>query len=163
MNKNRYKIIYNKHRGQMVAVAENTTSAGKTSADRSSSGNIINNLLAKLPILTSSILLGLGLCLLVNNNVIASQIHADPSAPKNQQPTVLQSANGTPQINIRTPSKHGVSINQYRQMDIDHKGAILNNSRKSTQTQQAGWVQGNPWLAAGEAKIIVNQINSRDP
>ncbi|MCO6518592.1 ESPR-type extended signal peptide-containing protein, partial [Snodgrassella sp.] len=27
MNKNRYKIIYNKHRGQMVAVAENTTSA----------------------------------------------------------------------------------------------------------------------------------------
>ncbi|MCO6527140.1 ESPR-type extended signal peptide-containing protein, partial [Snodgrassella sp.] len=24
MNKNRYKIIYNKHRGQMVAVAENT-------------------------------------------------------------------------------------------------------------------------------------------
>ncbi|WP_369127174.1 ESPR-type extended signal peptide-containing protein, partial [Snodgrassella gandavensis] len=28
MNKNRYKVIYNKHRGQMVAVAENTTSAG---------------------------------------------------------------------------------------------------------------------------------------
>ncbi|WP_239365334.1 hemagglutinin repeat-containing protein [Snodgrassella communis] len=163
MNKNRYKVIYNKHRGQMVAVAENTTSAGKTSADRSSSGNIINNLLAKLPILTSSIMLGLGLCLLVNNNVIASQIHADPSAPKNQQPTVLQSANGTPQINIRTPSKRGVSINQYRQMDIDHKGAILNNSRKSTQTQQAGWVQGNPWLATGEARIIVNQINSSNP
>ncbi|WP_180295702.1 filamentous hemagglutinin N-terminal domain-containing protein, partial [Snodgrassella communis] len=109
------------------------------------------------------ILLGLGLCLLINNNVIASEIHADPSAPKNQQPTVLQSANGTPQINIRTPSKRGVSINQYRQMDIDHKGAILNNSRKNTQTRQAGWVQGNPWLAAGEAKIIVNQINSRDP
>ncbi|PIT20303.1 hemagglutinin repeat-containing protein, partial [Snodgrassella communis] len=163
MNKSRYKVIYNQHRGQMVAVAENTTSAGKTSTDHSSGNNIINNLFAKLPILTSSILLGLGLCLLINNNVIASQIHADPSAPKNQQPTVLQSANGTPQINIRTPSKRGVSINQYRQMDIDHKGAILNNSRKSTQTRQAGWVQGNPWLAAGEAKIIVNQINSRDP
>ncbi|WP_202806176.1 ESPR-type extended signal peptide-containing protein, partial [Snodgrassella communis] len=25
MNKNRYKVIYNQHRGQMVAVAENTT------------------------------------------------------------------------------------------------------------------------------------------
>ncbi|PIT37997.1 hypothetical protein BGI40_00520, partial [Snodgrassella communis] len=95
MNKNRYKVIYNQHRGQMVAVAENTTSAGKTSTDHSSGNNIINNLLAKLPLLTSSILLGLGLCLLINNNVIASEIHPDPSAPKNQQPTVLPSANGT--------------------------------------------------------------------
>ncbi|NUE66648.1 filamentous hemagglutinin N-terminal domain-containing protein, partial [Snodgrassella sp. ESL0253] len=163
MNKNRYKVIYNKHRGQMVAVAENTTSAGKTSADRSSGSNIISSLLAKLPILTGSILLGLGLCVLVDNNVIAAEIHADPSAPKNQQPTILPSANGTPQINIRTPSKRGVSINQYRQMDVDQKGAILNNSRKSTQTRQAGWIQGNPWLASGEARIIVNQINSSNP
>ncbi|WP_144353381.1 two-partner secretion domain-containing protein, partial [Snodgrassella alvi] len=164
MNKNRYKVIYNKHRGQMVAVAENTTSTTKSTAEHSSSGsNIISSLLAKLPLLTGSILLGFGLCILVQNNVIAAEIHADLSAPKNQQPTILPSANGTPQINIQTPSKRGVSINQYRQMDIDQKGAILNNSRKSTQTRQAGWIQGNPWLAKGEASIIVNQINSSNP
>jgi len=32
-----------------------------------------------------------------------------------------------------------------------------------TQTQQGGWVDGNPWLAKGEAKVILNEVNSRDP
>ncbi|HFC6371228.1 TPA: filamentous hemagglutinin N-terminal domain-containing protein, partial [Neisseria lactamica] len=39
-------------------------------------------------------------------------------------------------------------------------GAILNNSRSNTQTQLGGWIQGNPWLARGEARVVVNQINS---
>ena len=33
MNKNRYKVIFNKHRGQMMAVAENTVRNGKSPAD----------------------------------------------------------------------------------------------------------------------------------
>ena len=33
----------------------------------------------------------------------------------------------------------------------------------NVQTQSAGWVEGNPWLAGGEAKAIVNQVNSNDP
>ena len=163
MNKNRYKIIFNKKRGMLVAVAENTTREGKSTADRSSSNSITGSLLAKLPLITGSILLGLGLCVLTGNGAIAADIHADTSAPKNQQPTILQTANGVPQINIQTPSKGGVSVNQYRQLDVNQKGVILNNSRKSVQTQQAGWVQGNPWLARGEARVIVNQINSSNP
>lgn len=95
--------------------------------------------------------------------VHASEIRADKSAPKNQQPTVLNTANGLPQVNIQTPSAAGVSVNQYRQFDVDGKGAILNNSRKSVQTQTAGWIQGNPWLAGGEARVIVNQVNSANP
>lgn len=43
------------------------------------------------------------------------------------------------------------------------KGAILNNGRKASQTQLAGWVQGNPNLAAGEAEIILNEVNSSNP
>ncbi|HGG8666937.1 TPA: filamentous hemagglutinin N-terminal domain-containing protein, partial [Neisseria meningitidis] len=39
-------------------------------------------------------------------------------------------------------------------------GAILNNSRSNTQTQLGGWIQGNLWLARGEARVVVNQINS---
>ena len=164
MNKNRYKVIFNKHRGQMMAVAENTVRNGKSPADQSSNNNsIITNLLASIPVLTSSILIGLGLCVFIDSNVIAADIHADPSAPKNQRPNIMKSANGTAQVNIQTPSKKGVSINQYRQFDVNQKGAILNNSRKNTQTQLGGWVQANPWLAAGEARIIVNQINSRNP
>ncbi|RRD86655.1 two-partner secretion domain-containing protein, partial [Conchiformibius steedae] len=47
--------------------------------------------------------------------------------------------------------------------DVDSRGAILNNSRRNTQTQLGGWIQGNPWLATGEARVIVNQVNSANP
>lgn len=54
----------------------------------------------------------------------------------------------------------GVSRNTYTQFDVGQEGAILNNSRNNTQTQIGGWVQGNPWLATGEAKVILNEVNS---
>ncbi|MFC1102624.1 filamentous hemagglutinin N-terminal domain-containing protein [Pasteurella multocida] len=56
-----------------------------------------------------------------------------------------------------------LSHNKYSKFDVDTQGAILNNSRTNVQTQQAGWVQGNPYLAKGEAKIILNEVNSNDP
>ena len=90
-------------------------------------------------------------------------IRADKSAPGNQQPTVLQTGNGLPQVNIQTPSAGGVSRNQYSQFDVAEKGAVLNNARKAAQTQMAGWVQGNPNLARGEAKVILNEVNSANP
>ncbi len=88
---------------------------------------------------------------------------ADGSAPGNQQPTIISSANGTPQVNIQTPSSGGVSRNAYRQFDVDNRGVILNNGRGVNQTQIAGLVDGNPWLARGEASVILNEVNSRDP
>ena len=90
-------------------------------------------------------------------------IRADKSAPGNQQSTVLQTANGLPQVNIQIPSAGGVSRNQYSQFDVAEKGAVLNNARKAVQTQMAGWVQGNPNLARGEAKVILNEVNSANP
>ncbi|MCG7656600.1 filamentous hemagglutinin N-terminal domain-containing protein [Neisseriaceae bacterium CCUG 44465] len=93
----------------------------------------------------------------------AQGIVADKNAPKTQQATILQTGNGTPQINIQTPTSAGVSVNQYQQFDVNGKGAILNNSRANVQTQLGGWIQGNPWLATGEARVIVNQINSSNP
>ena len=149
-----------------MAVAENTIREGKSTADSTAGSTAIMNStikIAGLPVLAWSILLGFGLCTLVIDSSRAGSIHADTSAPKNQQPTILQTANGTPQINIRTPTKGGVSINQFRQMDVDNKGAILNNSRKNTETRLAGWIQANPWLSKGEARVIVNQINSTNP
>src|SRR5699024_4089704 len=74
-----------------------------------------------------------------------------------------ESANGTPQINIQTPSKGGVSHNKYTQFDINQKGVILNNSAHSSKTELAGYVQGNEFLkTTGGAKIIVNEINSKN-
>ena len=66
-----------------------------------------------------------------------------------------------PQVNIQTPSAGGVSRNQYSQFDVAEKGAVLNNARKSAQTQMAGWVKGNLNLARGEAKVILNEVNSK--
>ncbi|MCL4982957.1 hemagglutinin repeat-containing protein, partial [Neisseria meningitidis] len=60
----------------------------------------------------------------------------------------------------QTPTSAGVSVNQYAQFDVGNRGAILNNSRSNTQTQLGGWIQGNLWLARGEARVVVNQINS---
>ena len=40
-----------------------------------------------------------------------AQIIADPAAPGHQRPTLLQSAYGTPTVNIPTPSAAGVSRN----------------------------------------------------
>ncbi|EEI9429065.1 filamentous hemagglutinin N-terminal domain-containing protein [Salmonella enterica subsp. diarizonae] len=114
-----------------------------------------------LSVLSFAILLASGL---VSAPVDArSVIHRDTSAPGNQQPNILTTANGLPQIDIQTPGAGGVSVNKYSQFDVDNRGAILNNSHKPVQTQQGGWVTGNPHLARSEASVIVNEVNSRNP
>lgn len=114
-----------------------------------------------LSALSFSLLLACGL---VSTSAAArSVIHRDTSAPGNQQPDILTTANGLPQVNIQTPSAGGVSLNKYTQFDVDHRGAILNNSHKPVQTQLGGWVSGNPFLARREARVIVNEVNSRNP
>jgi filamentous hemagglutinin len=95
--------------------------------------------------------------------LVQAQIVADPSAPGNQRPTVLAAPNGVPLVNIQTPSAAGVSRNTYQQFDVGTPGAVLNNSRTNAPTQLGGWVQGNPWLAAGEARVILNEVNSHHP
>ena len=92
-----------------------------------------------------------------------AQVKADKNAPKNQQPTVLIAPNGTPLVNIQTPSAEGVSRNTYTQFDVKNNGVILNNSRTSTQSQLGGWVEVNPWLNKNEARIILNEVNSQNP
>ncbi|HMM55664.1 MAG TPA: hemagglutinin repeat-containing protein [Candidatus Desulfobacillus sp.] len=95
--------------------------------------------------------------------IALAQIVADPTAPASQQPTVGAAGNGVPLVNIRTPSPAGVSRNTYSQFDVQQQGAILNNARTNAQTQLGGWVQGNPHLAGGSARIILNEVNSSNP
>lgn len=77
---------------------------------------------------------------------------------------VIQTPNGLPQVNVARPSSAGVSVNTYNQFDVQKPGAILNNSATMVQTQQAGWINGNPNYGAGQAaRIIVNQVNSPNP
>ncbi|EHC6699118.1 filamentous hemagglutinin N-terminal domain-containing protein, partial [Salmonella enterica subsp. enterica] len=114
-----------------------------------------------LSVLTFSVMLACGL---VSAPATArSVIHRDTAAPGHQQPDIMSTANGLPQVNIQTPSAGGVSLNKYTQFDVDNRGVILNNARKPVQTQLGGWVTGNPYLARGEAKVIVNEVNARQP
>lgn len=92
-----------------------------------------------------------------------AQIVADASAGMHR-PRVMQTANGLPQVDIVRPSAAGVSLNRYTRFDVDRRGAILNNSPQVTATQQAGYVNGNANLLAGEsARVIVNQVTSMQP
>ena len=163
MNKNLYKVIFNKKRGQMMAVAEIAISEGKSAGETQagSSSGISTGKQISLKVMSFSFMLALGSVVLLP--VAQAEIIGDKNAPGNQRPTVLNSANGTPTVNIQTPTKGGISMNQYQKFDVDKKGAILNNSRGNTQTQLGGWVQGNPFLATGSARVIVNQVNSANP
>ncbi|MDR2241082.1 MAG: filamentous hemagglutinin N-terminal domain-containing protein, partial [Zoogloeaceae bacterium] len=115
------------------------------------------------PTLTNRLILRLILALAAGSVPAYAQIVADPGAPGNQRPTVLTAPNGVPLVNIQTPSAAGVSRNTYRQFDVNQQGAILNNARTNAQTQLGGWVTANPNLAAGAARVILNEVNSSNP
>lgn len=142
MNQRCYQLVFNAARGCLMAVAESACRVGRAAG----AGGAV--LAVALPMLATS---------------AQAQIKVDPAAPGAQRPTVLAAPNGTPLVNIQTPSSAGVSRNTYQQFDVGARGAVLNNSRTNVQTQLGGWVQGNPWLAQGEARVIVNEVNSAQP
>ncbi|WP_053014222.1 MULTISPECIES: hemagglutinin repeat-containing protein [Xenorhabdus] len=159
MNKHCYRVIFNKTRQMLMVVSELVSShtAGQA-RDRISVPSLSSARVALTP-LVFGVSLALGL---VSLGAQAS-IVADNNAPGTQQPSVISTANGLPQINIQTPNGDGVSRNQYSQFDVAQRGAILNNSSVNTQTELGGLITANPWLARGEAKIILNEVNSRNP
>ncbi|MBT9463868.1 hemagglutinin repeat-containing protein [Hydrogenophaga sp.] len=157
MNRNHHRIVFNAARGQLMAVSE-TASSGTCS---STSGEA--PACAARPKRWRRARHALLLAFCAVGLPAQSQITADPSAAGNLRPTVLTAPNGTPLVNIQTPSAAGVSRNVYRQFDVGAQGAILNNSRTDVQTQLGGWVGANPWLATGPARVILNEVNSSQP
>ncbi|MEJ8856665.1 filamentous hemagglutinin N-terminal domain-containing protein [Variovorax robiniae] len=144
MNKNLHRIIFNAARGMRMVVQETAMSAGKASG--------------ATPAIAAS-----ALAAVLAASPVQAQIAGANNVPGNQRPTVLVAPNGVPLVNIQTPSASGVSRNVFGQFDVGSNGAILNNSRTNAQTQQGGWVQGNPFLAGGPARIILNEVNSGNP
>lgn len=113
-----------------------------------------------LKTLSLSLLLSLGLTAHANT---PTTIISDKSADKPSQPIILPTASGIVSVNIQTPNANGLSNNHYSQFDVGSTGAVLNNNRKAVNTQIAGFVQANPFMARGEANTILNQINSNHP
>jgi len=144
MNKHLHRIVFNAARGERMVVQETARSAGKaTGATACTAALALATLLAALP--------------------AAAQIVPNPMVPGAFRPQVLAAPNGVPLVNITTPSAAGVSRNIYNQFDVLNNGVVLNNSRTPVQTQLGGWVQGNPWLAGGGARVILNEITSGHP
>jgi filamentous hemagglutinin len=168
VNKNLHRIIFNHKRGQLMAVGETVSANGKAAGGQTTSpaapAGASGGGAAWHP-LRHSLALAMGALLSVQPafHVAQAQVIADPSAPGNQRPTVLPAANGVTQVNIQTPSAAGVSRNTYIQFDVQQQGVILNNSRTNVQTQLGGFVQANPWLAGGGARVILNEVNSSNP
>lgn len=165
MNKNRFRVLFNQARGQMMVVAETAHNilAAKTSRPAAPAHlpyNASSHLAVMRPLVFAVLVLS-GNVLWLDN--ASADIIADHSAPANQQPVITRTASGIPQVNIQTPSAAGVSRNSYSQFDVNARGAILNNARTSVQTQLGGFVQGNPALAAGTARVILNEVNSSNP
>ncbi|MEQ1402955.1 DUF637 domain-containing protein [Acinetobacter baumannii] len=165
MNKNSYRIIYSKARQMFVAVAENVRSQTKTSgqSEASTRNNIDNNesqafhQLWQVKALVASISLWMPLAPVYAGIVADSAANAANraviGAGKNSAGTVV------PVVNIQTP-KNGISHNIYKQFDVLAEGAVLNNSRQGATTQTVGNVAANPFLATGEARVILNEVNS---
>jgi filamentous hemagglutinin len=157
MNKACYRIIFNKSRGMLMAVSEIASSHGKNKGDSRKnnkhkffSSNIDKNFSLGVVLLTAG---------LFPLNAF-SQIVSDSAAIAANRATVLQAKNGVPVVNIQTPNTNGVSHNKYTQFDVLNNGVVLNNSRQGAASQLAGTVAGNPWLAKGEANVIINEVKS---
>jgi filamentous hemagglutinin len=143
MNRQLHRVVFNAARGMRIVVQETAKSTGKGAGRVTGSATVLIGLLAA--------------------GAAPAQIAGAPNVPGQLRPTVLTAPNGVPLINIQTPSGAGVSRNIYNQLNVGKNGAILNNSRVNVQTQLGGFVQGNPFLATGPARIILNEVNGGAP
>ncbi|WP_186079155.1 contact-dependent inhibition toxin BcpA [Burkholderia gladioli] len=157
MNKNHYRLVFSRVHGMLVAVEETASSAGKASAGETrctlnrSGVHVVTQFALRLAAFGALIAAG----------AMPMWAHAQIVGAGPNAPSVIQTPNGLPQVNINKPGGAGVSLNTYNQFDVSHAGAILNNSPTIVNTQQAGYINGNPNLSAGQAaRIIVNQVNS---
>ena len=166
INKNRYRNVCDLHREKQMALTKIASVRGKEieQIDPGYAGCefVPPRQLARLKPLAFGLLLAL-VAPLLGVPLADAQIVAYRNAPANQQAIILNSANGIPLVNIQTPSAAGVSRNSYSQFDVQQPGAILNNSPTNALTRLGGWVQGNPRLAGGSARVILNEIFSANP
>ncbi|MFC5475790.1 filamentous hemagglutinin N-terminal domain-containing protein [Paraherbaspirillum soli] len=88
----------------------------------------------------------------------------DPTAPIRFQPQVTQTTGaggGIPVVNITAPNANGISLNQYRQFNVDAIGLILNNSTTGGGSLLGGNVGANNALGGRSANQIINQVTSQ--
>ncbi|MDM1275392.1 MULTISPECIES: DUF637 domain-containing protein [Acinetobacter] len=164
MNKNLYRIIFSKARNMFIAVGENsksqTKAAGESAKIAISPGTHDSTALHQHWVVKSLVA---SMSIWMSLAPVYAQIQADPAANAANRPVVGVGKNSqgqnVPVVNIQTPV-NGVSHNIYKQMDVLSNGVVLNNSRTGAGSAIVGSVGANPFLAKGEARLILNEINS---
>ncbi|WP_230849260.1 hemagglutinin repeat-containing protein, partial [Ralstonia solanacearum] len=151
MNAKCYRTVFNATRGMLVAVEESARSTGKGRG----AGSRASRRRASALTLTAAVALAAP-------GLNAQSLTPDRSVP-GPHPVVGVAANGTPVVNINAPSAAGVSSNAFTHYNVGQAGVVLNNSGQNSQTQIAGWVQGNPFLGNNSARVILNQVTSGNP
>ncbi|WP_084907969.1 hemagglutinin repeat-containing protein [Burkholderia ubonensis] len=160
MNKNQYRLVFSRVRGMLVAVEETAVASGKTGR-----GETVRMAGGGAPFAPARFALRhAAFAVLMAAGVTPMWAHAQVVGAGANAPKVVQTPNGLPQVNINAPSNSGVSLNSYSQFDVQKPGVLLNNSPVITNTQQAGYINGNPNFAPNTAaRIIVNEVNSSNP
>ncbi|WP_151958123.1 two-partner secretion domain-containing protein, partial [Acinetobacter guillouiae] len=163
MNKNCYRIIFSKAKNMFIAVAENIKSQTKTAgqsadlnrAEKSDHTPFHQTWQVKGLVASMSLFMSLA--------PVYAQIQVAPNAQASQKASIgvgrNQQGQNVPVVNIQTP-KNGVSHNVYNQFDVLQPGVVLNNSRNGASSVIVGNVGANPYLQIGEARVILNEVNS---
>ncbi|MCR1553502.1 filamentous hemagglutinin N-terminal domain-containing protein [Enterobacter sp.] len=84
------------------------------------------------------------------------------SAAINIKNGVVYTAGNVPVININKANDKGLSHNVYDNLNVDKNGLIFNNSMTESNTVLAGKIQGNSNLTSGTAKVILNEVTSKN-
>lgn len=163
MNKNCYRIIFSKAKNMFIAVAENIKSQTKTTGQ--SAGLNRAEKPENTPFHQTWQVKGLvaSMSLFMSFAPVYAQIQVAPNAQASQKASIgvgrNQQGQNVPVVNIQTP-KNGVSHNVYNQFDVLQPGVVLNNSRNGAGSVIVGNVGANPYLQIGEARVILNEVNS---
>ena len=80
-----------------------------------------------------------------------------PETNKQNAPTMNQSANGTPVVNITDPNQRGISHNKYSEFNVNQQGVIFNNSMADGVSKIGGHTMKNTQLNK-EANVILNEV-----
>ena len=90
--------------------------------------------------------------------IFGANLVVDPNSTYNTK--VDESRNGVPIVNISTPNDRGVSINEFKEYNVDEKGQILNNADNIGRSHLGGLINANPNLAPNQAaNLIILQVN----
>ncbi|WP_233971208.1 hemagglutinin repeat-containing protein [Lelliottia sp. WAP21] len=80
-----------------------------------------------------------------------------PDASQAKGPTMGQTANGTPVVNIADPNAKGISMNKFKEFNVDKQGMVFNNSMQDGVTKIGGYAVKNAQLQH-EASAIISEV-----